>query len=198
MDNRNVAKSKKSLIIKISIPILLILIVSSIWIFKNSQNNQSSGTLENKDSSNFTSNDKSMENKSNSDFALNVTEKLDLEKLKSYHVPIIIEFGSDSCIPCKQMAPIIEALNEDLQDKAIIKFVDVWKNQSLADGYPISVIPTQIFIDTNGKPYNPVDPNALQMIQYSDKTTNEHTFTAHEGTLTKEQLQSILKEMGMK
>jgi len=175
--------SKRNLILKITIPVVLVLIITGIWILKNSQNNDS---------------DNSSVDKGNADFALNVTEKLDLEKLKSYNVPILIEFGSDSCIPCKQMAPIIEALNEELQGKAIVKFVDVWKNQSFADGYPISVIPTQIFIDANGKPYNPADPDTLQMKLYSDKTTNEHIFTAHEGTLTKEQLLAVLKEMGMK
>ena len=173
-------KAKRDLIIKITIPVLIIFIIAGIWILKNAQKAEPSV------------------NKDNSDFALNVTEKLDLEKLKSLNVPIIIEFGSDSCIPCKQMAPIIEALNKELRGKAIIKFVDVWKNQSYADGYPISVIPTQIFIDANGKPYNPKDPDTLQMKLYSNQNTNEHMFTVHEGTITKEQLLTVLKEMGMK
>jgi thioredoxin 1 len=173
-------RSKRNLILKIGIPVLILAVIVGIWAIKNSQNNEKPVV------------------DSNADLTLNVTEKLDLQKLKSYNVPIIIEFGSDSCIPCKQMAPIIEALNEELQGKAIIKFVDVWENQSFADGYPISVIPTQIFIDANGKPYNPKDPDALQMKLYSDQNTNQHTFTAHEGTITKEQLLTILKEMGMK
>jgi len=126
------------------------------------------------------------------------TEKIDLEKLKSYKLPIIIDFGADSCIPCKEMAPVLKELNEELQGKAIIKFVDVWKYQALAEGYPISVIPTQILIDTEGKPYTPKDPEAMQMKLYSLRETNEHVFTAHEGGMTKEQLLSALKEMGLK
>jgi thioredoxin 1 len=118
--------------------------------------------------------------------------------LKSYDVPIIIEFGSDSCIPCKQMAPIIDELNKELQGKVIIKFVDVWKNPSFATGYPLSVIPTQVFIDSKGNAYNPADKNTLQLQYYSAKDTGTTSFTTHEGTITKEQLLSILKEMGMK
>ncbi len=132
------------------------------------------------------------------DFALHVTEKIDLEKLKSYRLPIVIDFGADSCIPCKQMAPVLKELNEELQGKAIIKFVDVWKYRDLAEGYPISLIPTQILIDANGKPYSPENPEAMQLKLYSTKDTGEHVFTAHEGGLTKEQLLSMLKEMGLK
>ena len=83
----------------------------------------------------------------------------------------MIDFGADSCIPCKEMAPVLKELNEELRGKVIIKFVDVWKYQSLAEGYPISVIPTQVFFDKDGKPYTPKDPEAhkckciLQKIQ---------------------------------
>lgn len=180
MNNENTTKSKKGMVIKIVIPVLILSILVGIWVVKNSK----------KDVGSVGGN--------NSDFALHVTEKLNLEKLKSYGIPIIIDFGSDSCIPCKQMAPVLEELNAELQGKAIIRFVDVWKYQDFAEGYPISVIPTQIFIDANGKPYKPKDTESMQMKQYSSKDTGEHVFTAHEGGVTKEQLLSALKEMGLK
>ena len=180
MNNESEVKSKGSLAIKIIIPILLLCVVAGIWAVKNSQKNTEPIDVD------------------NPDFALHVTEKIDLEKLKSYKLPIIIDFGADSCIPCKEMAPVLKELNEELQGKAIIKFVDVWKYQALAEGYPISVIPTQILIDTEGKPYTPKDPEAMQMKLYSLRETNEHVFTAHEGGMTKEQLLSALKEMGLK
>ena len=180
MSDENTTKSKKSKIVKIIIPVLLLCIVAGIWVVKNNKNDTTSAVGD------------------TPDFALHVTEKLDLEKLKSYGLPIVIDFGADSCIPCKEMAPVLKELNAELQGKAIVRFVDVWKYQALAEGYPISVIPTQIFIDANGKPYKPKDSEALQMKQYSLKDTGEHVFTAHEGGLTKEQLLSVLKEMGLK
>lgn len=109
----------------------------------------------------------------------------------------MIDFGADSCIPCKEMAPVLKELNSELQGKAIIKFVDVWKYQSLAEGYPISLIPTQIFIDAKGKPYIPKDPEAIGVNMYSNNDTKEHQFTTHEGGLTKEQLLNVLEEMGL-
>lgn len=188
MNIENTTKSKKRLVVKIIMPVLLVCVVIGIWAVKNNKNDtdlvgtDKSGTMV----------------AGNPDFGLHVTEKIDLEKLKSYGIPIIIDFGADSCIPCKEMAPVLKELNAELQGKAIIRFVDVWKYQSFADGYPISLIPTQIFIDVNGKPYKPKDPESKQMRIFSSKDTGEHIYTTHEGGMTKEQLLSVLKEMGLK
>jgi len=180
MSDEDARKSKKGMAVKIIIPILLVCVIVGIWAVKNNKK------------------DTDAVGSDNADFALHVTEKVDIEKLKSYGIPIIIDFGADSCIPCKEMAPVLKELNAELQGKAIIRFVDVWKYQDFAEGYPISVIPTQIFIDASGKPYTPKDAEASQMKIYSSKDTGEHVFTAHEGGITKEQLLSELKKMGLK
>jgi thioredoxin 1 len=177
MDERKKVKFTKD-VSKIIIPILIAVIIGMIWYIKNS--NVAPIIPEN-----------------NPSFALHVTDNLDLDKLKSYGLPIIIDFGADSCIPCKEMAPILKALNEEFRGKAIIKFVDVWKYQDLAQGYPITLIPTQIFIDKEGKPYSPKDPETMQMQLYDAKDTNKHALTVHEGGMTKEQLLAVLREMGM-
>ncbi len=176
----NTKKSKKELVFKIAIPVLIVIMIAGIWLIKN------------------TGSDTVKVNDKNQDFALFVTQKLDMQKLKSYGIPIVIDFGADSCIPCKEMAPVLKELNSELKGRAIIRFVDVWKNQSFADGYPISTIPTQIFYDSDGKPYNPKNPEALAMERYVSKSTGQHLLTTHVGGLTKEQLLTILKEMGLK
>lgn len=178
MENNQKEGASKNRFIKIIVPILILVAVGGIWFFKN--------IVKSPETTN-----------ANPDFALNVTEKLDLEKLKSYGLPIMIDFGADSCIPCKEMAPVLKKLNEELQGKAIIKFVDVWKYRELAEGYPISVIPTQVFFDKDGKPYIPSDPQASQMKMYSLKDTNENVFTTHEGGMTEEMILAALKEMGL-
>jgi thioredoxin 1 len=118
-----------------------------------------------------------------SDFGLHWTEKIDMEKLKSYEFRSIIDFGSDSCIPCKEMAPVLEELNSELKGKAIIRFVDVWKYPDLAEGYPVSVIPTQIFFDAEGRPIVLKTRNASIEAVYVEND-REHVFTAHEGGVT--------------
>ena len=178
----NSKKLKK--LFQILIPIIIVAIIAAIWLIKNTEQKPATDNI--------------VDNTAEAaDFALDVTEELDLEQLKSYGVPIIIDFGADSCIPCKEMAPVLKELNEELQGKAIIKFVDVWKYQSFAEGYPISVIPTQVLFDSKGNPYTPKDANAVILNMYSSKDTNEHIYTTHEGGITKEELLDILKEMGL-
>lgn len=67
--------------------------------------------------------------------------------------PRLLDLGATSCIPCKMMAPIIEALAKDYKGKLTVEFIDVWKNPSASDKYKISSIPTQIFFDEKGKEF---------------------------------------------
>lgn len=132
------------------------------------------------------------------DFSLDVSEMIDYESLAAYGLPIIVDYGSDSCIPCKQMAPVLEKMNEEMQGKAFIKFVDVWKYPDAAGNVPVQVIPTQILVNADGSPFVPGEELAAQIefIMYSSKDTGEHVFTVHQGGITEDQMRMILKEMG--
>ncbi|MDD4347262.1 MAG: thioredoxin family protein [Desulfitobacteriaceae bacterium] len=167
----------KKKLVKIIVPVCIVLIIAGIWIFKNT----------NSDAPPITG---------NKDFTLEATN-IDLEVLTSYELPIIIDFGADSCIPCKEMAPVLKTLNVEMQGAAIIKFVDVWKNEDAANDFPIQVIPTQIFINADGTPYVPSDDIKIEFTMYSTKDTNEHVFTVHQGGLTEDQMRRILTDMGV-
>lgn len=64
--------------------------------------------------------------------------------------PVLLELGSHSCIPCKEMMPVLAEL-QDEQQTFIVSFVDVWKVTEKTKEYGISAIPTQVFFDANGK-----------------------------------------------
>lgn len=64
--------------------------------------------------------------------------------------PSVVDFGARSCIPCKQMAPILEELNRELRGKANVLFNDVWRDKKLATAYRIQMIPTQVFFNARG------------------------------------------------
>jgi len=195
-NNRNDQGKPKSkgLAIKILIPVLIIVVIAGIYIFKNNEQ----GTTPDQNIPKQ-SNDKASTapDYNSSEFDLNATENLDMEKILSYGLPVIIDFGADSCIPCKQMAPVLIELNEELRGKAIVKFVDVWKNADAAQVVPLKVIPTQFFFDKNGTPYVPKDAENSSFILYGTKETEEHVFTAHEGGMDKEEILTVLKELGM-
>ncbi|BAN36892.1 hypothetical protein SCD_n03093 (plasmid) [Sulfuricella denitrificans skB26] len=65
--------------------------------------------------------------------------------------PRLVDVGASRCIPCKQMAPILEQLRGEYAGKFEVVFIDMWKDPEAANPYRIQVIPTQIFYDANGK-----------------------------------------------
>ena len=190
---------------KIIIPIVIILIIGGIWINKNIQESSNAipaqapilGTAQEskQPTDNTAANNKTTSN-SNPDFSLNAAE-LDLEKLKSYGLPIIIDFGAETCIPCKEMAPILTELNTKYKGKVIVKFVDISKYRELIGDFPIEVIPTQFFFDKNGKPFVPKNSEEMGMDRYDDRS-GKHVYTAHKGGMTKEMFANILNELGVK
>ncbi len=173
----------KKLIIRIIVPVLILVALTVIWVVKTHPTptaiDNNLVTAENEE-----------------DFVLETTS-VDLETLTAYGLPIIIDFGSDSCIPCKEMAPVLQTMNAEMQGKAIVKFVDVWKHVEAADGFPVQVIPTQVLINADGTPYVPSDEIEIEFTMYSTKDTDEHVFTVHQGGLTEGQMRAILADMGV-
>lgn len=178
MDNKKT--NKKKLFVKILVPVLIAVSLTIIWVVKTHQ----TPTPIDKQTGNI------------ADFVLEA-ESIDLNALKDYNLPIIIDFGSDSCIPCKAMAPVLQTMNSEMQGKAIIKFVDVWKHSKAANGFPIQVIPTQVFINANGTPYVPSDDIGIKFDMYSSKDTGKPAFTVHQGGLTEREMRAILTDMGV-
>lgn len=141
--------------------------------------------------------EKNIANQPETIFALDATKDFDLKENLGLGFPTMIDFGATSCIPCKEMAPILAELNGELEGRAIIKFVDVWKNKSASDSVIIDLIPTQFFWNADGSPYIPSQAEARGFALYSDDT-GAHILTAHEGAMSKEEILFSLEEMGMK
>jgi thioredoxin 1 len=66
-----------------------------------------------------------------------------------------VELGSVNCIPCKQMQPIMKSIEEKYGEQVKVTFYDVWKDdqKKYAQQYGIKLIPTQVFLDENGKEF---------------------------------------------
>ena len=193
--------------IKILLPVLIIAMIAGIYLYKKANENKQN-TVETQDSEEFQNEQETQdseeitqaasENTDEDSLALEISA-VDLDEIKSNGLPFVIDFGSDSCIPCKQMAPVLETLHEEFQGMAIVHFVDVWKNEDAAYDFPVSVIPTQIFYNANGTPFVPSEELAqeIEFTMYSSEDTNEHLFTVHQGGITEEQMRKIFAEMGV-
>lgn len=71
-------------------------------------------------------------------------------------VVTFIELGSVNCIPCKMMQPVMKKAEEKYPGQVKVVFYDVWTPQGAPYGqqYKIMGIPTQVFLDKNGKEYS--------------------------------------------
>jgi thioredoxin 1 len=90
-------------------------------------------------------------------------------------LPRLLDLGAHECIPCKKMAPILRELEAEFKGRAIVDFIDVWKNKAEAEKYRVTLIPTQIFFDRQGK-----------------------EVWRHVGFLSKEEIVTKFKELGVK
>jgi len=72
------------------------------------------------------------------------------EDTKRVALPRLVDLGSDKCIPCKRMAPILASLSQEYRSSFTVEVLDVRKNPALGQKWGIRVIPTQVFIDASG------------------------------------------------
>ena len=76
---------------------------------------------------------------------------VNLEEALASGKPTLAEFGSTTCIPCKQMKPILEDLAAVYEDKVNIVIIEIYDNRDLASQYKIMAMPTQVMFDNTGK-----------------------------------------------
>jgi peptidylprolyl isomerase len=74
-----------------------------------------------------------------------------LEEALASGKPTLAEFGRDTCIPCKQMKPILQELAVEYKDRLNVSIVNVDEYRDLTNYYKVLAIPTQIGFDSGGK-----------------------------------------------
>ncbi len=75
----------------------------------------------------------------------------DFKKAIQSGKPLLVDFGANSCLPCRQLRPLLKEIKEEYAGKAHILIIDVYKFKELAREYKIQLIPTLIFFDKNGQ-----------------------------------------------
>ena len=67
---------------------------------------------------------------------------------------VMLELGSVGCIPCEQMKPVMDKLRAGYKDKLEVFFVDVRKDNAIGRQFGAHMIPTQAFLDKDGKEFH--------------------------------------------
>ena len=122
----------------------------------------------------------------------------DFQTLLTKGKPVMIDFGASWCGPCQMMKPDLTAANEKYAGKAYIKYVDSDEFKDFASNFPVQVVPTQVFYNADGTPYEPSEDLGIPFTQYARKDTQELVYTVHEGILTAEEMDLIFADMGVK
>lgn len=66
-------------------------------------------------------------------------------------VPLIVEFGGETCIPCMKMQPVLQGLQARLGKRARVSNFWIQPNPEVARQHQIMVMPTQIIFDAKGR-----------------------------------------------
>lgn len=88
--------------------------------------------------------------------------KSSFKDLTNSDTPLLIDFYAEWCGPCKQFAPIIDSLKDEMGDKVRIIKIDVDKNQSLSQKLKVMSIPTVMIYQNGARKYEGKGMHTLQ------------------------------------
>lgn len=66
-------------------------------------------------------------------------------------VPVLVDFYSDSCVPCKQLSPVLGDIEDEYGDKIKVYKVNINFDQEVAEDFQVMSAPTLILFK-DGRP----------------------------------------------
>lgn len=86
-----------------------------------------------------------------SENTIQLTEQsFDADVLQS-SIPVLVDFSAEWCGPCKMLAPVIDELAGEYDQRVKVGKVDIDNNRQIASQYGIQGVPTLIIFE-NGQP----------------------------------------------
>lgn len=84
---------------------------------------------------------------------MNINSKNIRQEVFESEIPVVLDFYSDTCMPCKMLSPVLDDLSKSHKDKLKICKLNVNENSQLADEYGVMAVPTLMYVK-NGKEIN--------------------------------------------
>jgi thioredoxin 1 len=66
-------------------------------------------------------------------------------------LPRLVDLGTTTCAPCKAMLVVVAELERSYADQLVVEFINVQQQEDASREYGVKVIPTQVFLDPDGK-----------------------------------------------
>jgi thioredoxin 1 len=64
--------------------------------------------------------------------------------------PVVMELGGETCIPCRQMQPVLQEIRTDLGKKGQVHNFWIQAHPEVARRFKVMAMPTQIVFDAKG------------------------------------------------
>ena len=77
-----------------------------------------------------------------SELIVNVTDDSFEDQVLNSAVPVIVDYWAEWCGPCKMIAPILEEVSDEYQEKLIVAKLNIDENPKTPTNYGIRGIPT--------------------------------------------------------
>ena len=74
----------------------------------------------------------------------------ELSGVLSKESAVLADFYSETCVPCRQMSPVLEELEHELSGSVKAVKVNVASNSELAESYGVRAVPTFIMFKNGG------------------------------------------------
>lgn len=66
-------------------------------------------------------------------------------------LPKLLDLGTKTCAPCKAMLTVLADLEQGYPGQLAVEFINVQENETAAEKWAVDVIPTQVFLGSDGK-----------------------------------------------
>jgi thioredoxin 1 len=78
--------------------------------------------------------------------AITVNETSFEQEVLQSDIPVLVDFWAEWCAPCKMIAPMLDALANEMSGNLKVAKINVDSNQNLAARYDVRSIPTLLLI----------------------------------------------------